>query len=295
MIKDMPQSLIVANYSADVNRVHIKELKALTHYQFEIYAWTAVGRGESRIAVIQSGVEPVLPEPPTKLGVSNIQAFSVVLQFTPGFDGNSSITKWTIEAQKGLGSNWEPVYEVRRMPNARTLTVENLTPFMNYRLRVIANNVVGPSEPSQPTQPFQTIQAPPKHPPRNVTVRAVSATELRVRWIPLQQIEWYGTPRGYNISYRLLHQNLLTSDNNEDGLSTTVVPTGSYDDDDKSWWWLGDHTKYLIVQDHHSNSFVLTGLKEFSMYEVIVRAFNDVGSSESSASSRDQTRESGKN
>jgi protein sidekick len=69
----------------------------LTHYKFEITAWTAVGVGESRVAIIQSGVEPVLPKPPTKLGVSNIQAFSVVLQFTPGFDGNSSITKWTIE------------------------------------------------------------------------------------------------------------------------------------------------------------------------------------------------------
>ncbi len=48
------------------------------------------------------------------------------------------------------------------------------------------------------------MQAPPKHPPLNVTIRAVSATELRVRWIPLSQGEWYGIPRGYNISYRII-------------------------------------------------------------------------------------------
>ena len=54
---------------------------------------------------------------------------------------------------------------------------------MQYKLRLIANNVVGPSTPSEPTKEFQTIQAPPSHPPRNVTVRAMSATELRVRWI----------------------------------------------------------------------------------------------------------------
>jgi protein sidekick len=54
---------------------------------------------------------------------------------------------------------------------------------MLYKLRIISNNVVGSSSPSEPTKEFQTIQAPPAHPPYNVTVRAMSATELRVRWI----------------------------------------------------------------------------------------------------------------
>lgn len=61
--------------------------------------------------------------------------------------------------------------------------MNGLTPFSLYKLRLIANNVVGASEPSEPTKEFQTIQAPPAHPPYNVTVRAMSATELRVRWI----------------------------------------------------------------------------------------------------------------
>ncbi len=44
----------------------------------------------------------------------------------------------------------------------------------------------------------------------NVTIRAVSATELRVRWIPLSQGEWYGIPRGYNISYRIQDDDVAT-------------------------------------------------------------------------------------
>lgn len=72
-------------------------MQATTHYKFEVSAWTVKGPGPKRVATIQSGVEPVLPSPPTKLAVTNIEAFSVVLQFTPGFDGNSSITKWTVE------------------------------------------------------------------------------------------------------------------------------------------------------------------------------------------------------
>lgn len=53
--------------------------------------------GAIKTATIQSGIEPVLPGAPTRLAVSNIEAFSVVLQFTPGFDGNSSVTKWTVQ------------------------------------------------------------------------------------------------------------------------------------------------------------------------------------------------------
>jgi len=141
-----------------------------------------VGVGVARVATIQSGIEPVLPKPPTKLAVTNIEAFSVVLQFTPGFDGNSSITAWTVEAQTARNTSWFKVDE-KNAPKATTLNVTGLTPFTLYKLRIISNNVVGPSEPSGPTKEFQTIQAPPAHPPHNVTVRAMSATELRVRWI----------------------------------------------------------------------------------------------------------------
>ena len=68
-----------------------------THYTFEVAAWTKMGMGAVNQATIQSGIEPVLPLPPSRLAVSNIEAFLVVLQFTPGFDGNSSVTKWTVQ------------------------------------------------------------------------------------------------------------------------------------------------------------------------------------------------------
>lgn len=182
MIKDVPDSLRVENFTSDILSAKIEHLQAMTHYRFEVVAWTSVGPGKPAVAVIQSGVEPVLPEPPTKLALSNIDAFSVVLQFTPGFDGNSSIIKWTVQAQTTRNTTWYNIYEVSD-PDASTITVGGLIPFMQYKLRLIANNVVGSSQPSEPTKEFQTIQAPPSHPPRNVTVRAMSATELRVRWI----------------------------------------------------------------------------------------------------------------
>lgn len=181
-IKDQPDTIRIKNLTADTLSLKVNELQATTHYRFEVTAWTAVGSGPPKVAIIQSGVEPVLPLPPTKLALSNIEAFSVVLQFTPGFDGNSSITKWTVEAQTARNATWFIVYEIND-PDATTITVTGLVPFTLYKLRLIANNVVGASQPSEATKEFQTIQAPPAHPPKNMTVRAMSATELRVRWI----------------------------------------------------------------------------------------------------------------
>lgn len=181
-----------------------------------------------------------------------------MLQFTPGFNGNSSISKWTVQAQTTRNTSWHTIAEIYD-PDANKLTVEGLTPFMQYKLRLIANNVVGASAPSEPTKEFQTIQAPPSHPPRNVTVRAMSATELRVRWIPLQQVEWYGYPRGYNITY-------------------TEVRTNT--------------SKSISIDDHTANSFVLDNMEEFALYEIIMHAYNDVGSSSYSPKAIERTRES---
>ncbi|XP_076160330.1 sidekick cell adhesion molecule isoform X1 [Ptiloglossa arizonensis] len=258
MIKDLPDSQRAENFTADILLAKIEHLQAMTHYKFEVIAWTSVGPGKPKVAVIQSGVEPVLPEPPTKLALSNIDAFSVVLQFTPGFDGNSSITKWTVQAQTTRNTTWYNIYEVSD-PDASTITVDGLIPFMQYKLRLIANNVVGASQPSEPTKEFQTIQAPPSHPPRNVTVRAMSATELRVRWIPLQQIEWYGNPRGYNVTYNEVRTNI---------------------------------SKSITIEDHTANSYVLENMEEYALYEIVMQAFNDVGSSALSPKAVERTRES---
>lgn len=261
MVKDMLHTLVEKNLTSDQLSFYLNQLKPSTHYTFEVYALTEIGRGKISVATIQSGVEPVLPSPPSRLAVSNIEPFSVVLQFTPGFDGNSSITKWSVEALNKRNSTWTKIFEAVD-PDAKAIQVQNLTPYMTYKLRLIANNVVGASVASEPTREFQTIQAPPRHAPQNVTIRAMSATELRVRWIPLSQGEWYGVPRGYNISYRIVDSN------------TQLTQLHS-----------------IPIEDPTKNSFVLKGLEEFTLYEIILHAFNELGSSDPSPGVLARTRE----
>lgn len=260
-VKDKPETRRVHNLSADASSHRVTQLQATTHYTFRIVAFTSVGGGSAKVATIQSGVEPVLPEAPSKLALSNIEAFSVVVQFTPGFDGNSSISKWTVEAQTARNATWFVVCEVREA-TAAAVTVRPLVPFTVYRLRLVANNVVGASAPSDPTKEFQTLQAPPSHPPLNVTVRAMSATELRVRWIPLQQVEWFGNARGYEV---------VCSE-----FGTLSPPP----------------TRTVVIDDPTANSVVVDGLEEFAEYGIAMRALNDVGASAASPRYVERTRES---
>ncbi|BFG02353.1 protein sidekick [Drosophila madeirensis] len=262
-VKDHPETMKFFNLSAEDNELTVNQLQATTHYWFEVCAWTRVGSGPPKTATIQSGVEPVLPHAPTTLALSNIEAFSVVLQFTPGFDGNSSITKWKVEAQTARNMTWFTLCEISD-PDAETLTVTGLMPFTQYRLRLSATNVVGSSRPSEPTKDFQTIQAKPMHAPFNVTVRAMSALQLRVRWIPLQQMEWFGNPRGYNVTYRQMERT---------GKPSKHPP------------------RSVMIEDHTANSHVLEGLEEWTLYEVIMNACNDVGCSLDSGLAMERTRE----
>ena len=72
MVKDMIHTMVETNLTEDTLNFKLNKLKPSTHYTFEVYALTEVGKGKVSKATIQSGVEPVLPSPPTRLAVSNI-------------------------------------------------------------------------------------------------------------------------------------------------------------------------------------------------------------------------------
>jgi protein sidekick len=92
-------------------------------------------------------------------------------------------------------------------------------------------------------------------------LKYVVLTLISFEFQPLQQTEWYGNPKGYNISYR---------------------PSGTH-----------EPLQSTIIDNPTGNAFVLSSLEEFTAYEVIMAALNDVGMSEPSKPSVERTREAG--
>ncbi|KAK1330872.1 hypothetical protein QTO34_008814 [Cnephaeus nilssonii] len=197
----------VTHYLPNVTlEYRVTGLTALTTYTIEVAAMTAKGQGQVSASTISSGVPPELPGPPTNLGISNIGPRSVTLQFKPGYDGKTSISRWLVEAQVGVvgeGEEWLLLHQLANEPDARSMEVPDLNPFTHYSFRMRQVNIVGTSPPSQPSRKIQTLQAPPDMAPANVTLRTASETSLWLRWTPLPEMEYNGNPAsvGYKIKY----------------------------------------------------------------------------------------------
>ncbi|XP_051792489.1 protein sidekick-2 isoform X3 [Erpetoichthys calabaricus] len=256
----------VTHYLPNVTHEYrVTGLTALTTYTIEVAAMTSKGQGALSSSTISSGVPPELPGPPTNIAISNIGPRSVTLQFRPGYDGKTSISRWQIEAQVGvIGENeeWVLVHQLPNEPDARSLEVPNLNPYTFYRFRMRQVNIVGTSPPSQPSRKIQTLQAPPDVAPTNVTLRTASETSLWLRWVPLPEWEYNGNPEfvGYRVQY--------ARTGSENRALTHMVP------------------------DRLEREFTIEDLEEWAEYEVRVQAVNGIGAGPWSPPVRGRTRES---
>ncbi|XP_069050665.1 protein sidekick-2 isoform X3 [Lepisosteus oculatus] len=256
----------VTHYLPNVTlEYRVTGLTALTTYTIEVAAMTSKGQGQLSSSTISSGVPPELPGPPTNMAISNIGPRSVTLQFKPGYDGKTSISRWQVEAQItviGENEEWVLVHQVPNEPDARSLEVPNLNPYTFYRFRMRQVNIVGTSPPSQPSRKIQTLQAPPDIAPANVTLRTASETSLWLRWVPLPEWEYNGNPEfvGYRVQY---------SRTGAQGRALTHV-----------------------IQDRLEREFTIEDLEEWTEYEVRVQALNGIGAGPWSQPVRGRTRES---
>ncbi|XP_033119268.1 protein sidekick-2-like isoform X2 [Anneissia japonica] len=239
------------------NKAEITGLTAETLYEITVTAWTDVGEGEPSSATIKSGVPPEPPTAPMNLAISNVQARSVYIQFIQGYDGKTSIREWTTEAQIGFSQEWVVIYKYSD-PESTGYTIPNLSPYTNYRFRIIATNIVNSSAPSEPSTLTQTQQDIPSVYPQGVVVRSYSETSLRVRWVPLLDEQWNGIALGYKILWR------EASDN-------TSAPS-----------------EYNLPDPYAREGFI-NDLQEWTAYTVKVLAYNKIGNGPESPSQTQRT------
>ncbi|XP_054428409.1 protein sidekick-1 [Pteronotus mesoamericanus] len=258
-------SRLTDTLSSTTHAYKIQGLSSLTTYTIVVAALTAAGAGVATSSTISSGVPPELPGAPSNLVISNISPRSATLQFRPGYDGKTSISRWVVEGQVGAVGDeeeWVTLHEEENEPNAQTLEIPNLTPYTHYRFRMRQVNVVGASPFSPSSRVIQTLQAPPDAAPASVTVRTASETSLRLRWVPLPDSQYNGNPEsvGYRVKY-----------------------------------WRADlQTPALahVISDRLERECTIEELEEWTEYELQMQAFNAIGAGPWSEVVRGRTRES---
>ncbi|XP_047635405.1 protein sidekick-1 isoform X1 [Phacochoerus africanus] len=258
-------SRLTLTLNSTTHEFKIKGLSSLTTYTIDVAAVTAVGVGLATSSTISSGVPPELPGAPSNLVISNISPRSATLQFRPGYDGKTSISRWIVEGQVGaIGDEeeWVSLYEEENEPDTQTLEIPNLTPYTQYRFRMRQVNVVGTSPFSQSSRVIQTLQAPPDVAPTSISVRTASETSLRLRWVPLPDSRYNGNPEavGYRIKYW------------RPGLQASALAH--------------------VISDRLEREFTVEGLEEWTEYELQMQAFNAIGAGPWSEAVRGRTRES---
>uniref|UniRef100_A0A8C2JDX5 Sidekick cell adhesion molecule 2b n=1 Tax=Cyprinus carpio TaxID=7962 RepID=A0A8C2JDX5_CYPCA len=276
----------VTHYLPNVTlEYRVTGLTALTTYTIEVAGMTSKGQGQLSSSTISSGVPPELPGPPTNLAISNIGPRSVTLQFKPGYDGKTSISRWQVEGQVGvIGENedWVMVHQLANEPDARSLEVSSLNPYTFYRFRMRQVNIVGTSPPSQPSRKIQTLQAPPDMAPANVTLRTASETSLWLRWVVFPEPDRNGLILGYKVC-KHFHQSFFFFFRATE--SECLFPLREiilirlffyfqvvYKEKDSD-----SPLKFWTVEGNASHSVQLTGLGKYVLYEIQVLAFTRIG------------------
>lgn len=243
---DSKRTILVA---PDSSFYRIIGLTASTKYMIQFFANTQVGAGPVRLLSLESGVPPELPGAPTALTIANVQCRSVVLQFTPGFDGKTLISAWIVHALTGLSTNWTELHRVSA-PEAKSVKIDNLAPFTDYRFRIVAENVKGQSAPSAPTDKLQTLQDVPERIADDFEAQPASSTKVKVNWTPLRLQAWNGISRGYEIRYRR--------------------------HDERESQRLADE-KIVFINDTMSSEFEIDQLERNTFYEIEMLAVGEIG------------------
>ncbi|XP_068823910.1 protein sidekick-1 [Capricornis sumatraensis] len=258
-------SRLTLTLNSSTHEYKIQGLSSLTTYTIDVAAVTAAGAGVPTSSTISSGVPPELPGAPSNLVISNISPRSATLQFRPGYDGKTAISRWIVQGQVGAVGDeeeWVTLCEEENEPDAQMLEIPDLTPYTHYRFRMRQVNVVGAGPFSQSSRVIQTLQAPPDVAPTSITVRTASETSLRLRWVPLPDSRYNGNPE--SVGYRVK-------------------------------WWCPDLPSVVqtqVISDRLEREFTVEGLEEWTEYALQMQAFNAIGAGPWSAAVRGRTRES---
>nr|CAD7442428.1 unnamed protein product [Timema bartmani] len=168
---------------------------------------------------------------------------------------------------------WQrPVVRIHLSANWQTMaagtelfaTISGLQPATHYKFRVVAENELGAGEPSENIA-VRTEGEAPTGEPQSLSVTAMASDQLRVTWAAPVQHLWNGEILGYYVGYR------------EHGLGRA----GGY------------NFTTVSAKNSGSGAALLTGLKKYRKYGVVVQAFNEKGPGPTSNEVIAQTLEDG--
>ena len=212
-----------------------------------------------------------VPSRPMNVRVKDAWSRSASMVWSSPFAGNSPITSYTIQYwRKNSNEAGQSGQNHRRQEftvsgTQTSALITNLSPSLTYEASVIAENQVGKSEPSENVA-INTGEDEPTAAPSDVTVEARGPSTIRVTWKVPPSETWNGKLLGFYIGFRPRGPvNTIEVGQINGGNAGSTSGAFSY------------RTIDYIKSQQVFETF-LTNLMRGHEYEVVVKAFNTVGS-----------------
>eukprot|EP00058_Branchiostoma_floridae_P008097 XP_002593585.1 hypothetical protein BRAFLDRAFT_88158 [Branchiostoma floridae] len=235
----VPTKLIQHTGALLLDRVHFKDEGC-----YKCYAENDHGSTEGCRCLRVYGA----PYTPFKLELSDKRATSVILSWTPWPSDHRPSEHFIVQYQTTFEpSIWREM--IGFVPGNATKSLLELSPFVNYRFRVIAVNWVGRSDPSGASESYHTPPSAPEVFPKNIQAQGIYTRDLDVRWDPLGWYERNGPGVQYKIFWRILYCN----------------------DDLLADW------ESSVVQGEEKSSYIILNLIRDLPYQVQVQVLNNQG------------------
>ncbi|CAL8338080.1 unnamed protein product [Arctogadus glacialis] len=182
------------------------------------------------------------PDPPSDLELTDQMDRSVQLTWIPGDEHNSPTQKFVIQYEDLLHQPdvWVNLTEAAGSSTTARL---QLSPYVYYSFRILAQNHVGFSQPSSPSRQYRTNPAAPDVNPSDVQASGTDHNNLVISWKPLTGLQANGPALRYKILWR-------QKDADQEWVEETVA---------------------------NASRHVVTDTPTYAPYEVKVQAVNDYG------------------
>lgn len=209
-----------------------------------------------------------VPSRPMNVRVKDAWSRSASLVWSSPFSGNSPITSYTIQywkkntAEAGQGVQNHRRQEFTVSGTQTSALIANLMPALTYEASVIAENQVGRSEPSENVV-INTGEDEPSAAPSDVSVEARGPSTIRVVWKAPPSETWNGKLLGFYIGFRP-RSSINSIDVNQ---MSSVGASNAF-----------SHRTIDYIRGQQMFEVFLTNLMRGHEYEVIIKAFNSVGS-----------------
>ncbi|XP_043479175.1 Down syndrome cell adhesion molecule-like protein Dscam2 isoform X3 [Leptopilina heterotoma] len=209
--------------------------------------------GHDKVSVHLLVQEP--PNFPRNLHVVELGSRAITLEWsTPSsvadsLHPDSPISKYVVQ-YKEAQDVWHEHNTQKLVEGDKTIaSVSPLKPATTYHFRVFAENHLGTSAPSDILH-VQTHGEVPGGPPRQVSIKPIGPQQMKISWKPPDRSLWNGELQGYAIIFTNLGSDEQPA--NETRIRITVNGEEPYE-------------------------YRLTGLRKYTQYSVVVKAFNSKG------------------